>query len=173
MSWFHAFLYSIFALSLSWLVVFVFWKDYRADILREHLDRLRVELFDFCAAGRVAFHHPACIALAGLLDETSVHAARLSFARLVLCRMAWANRPDLLASWRGALESVDDLEARSFLEDLRLRMRLTLARYILSVSPWLWIPLLVRPRKGSRAFAARLPGIDWSEAMLPSAWRSD
>ncbi len=171
MSWGPMLSYSVLALTLSWLVVFVFWKDYRDDLFRDRLDKLSAELFDFTAAACMPAGDPACRTLAALLEEASTCASRLNFARLMLCRMAWADRQEPLASWRRRLDEIGNADARAFLDDVHRRARLELARHMVALSPWLWVLLASRPAAPG-GFHARLPGFDQLEILLPSFWAS-
>lgn len=167
----YTFIYSVIAIALSWILVFVLWKDYRADALRHQIDALSGELSDFTSAGRLPFNHPARCLLAELLEDASGCADRLSLLRLLLCHLAWRNRPLPAEPWRRALDAVRDPDARAFLSDLHERLRLRLARHLALGSPLLFAITLARRRSaGDGSVFAGLPGLDRIECMLPSVW---
>jgi hypothetical protein len=80
--------YSLLAFVLVWILLFVFWRDYRVDLLRYRLSLLRDDLEAFALSGGIAVSHPAYSIARELIDGTIRHAAGFTALRVICFRMA-------------------------------------------------------------------------------------
>ena len=74
---------SLISLTGIWCLLFILYRDYRADSLRQDLFEIRDELFDQAASGLVDFDEPAYDMLRETLNGNIRFAHRLSLLRVV------------------------------------------------------------------------------------------
>src|ERR1051326_8611895 len=75
---------SVIGLFLLWVLVFVCWRAYRADKLRDELFELRNDLFDRATEGRISFQEPAYQILRNTMNGLIRGAEHFSFARFLI-----------------------------------------------------------------------------------------
>lgn len=178
--------FSLVALLLIWTTLFIFFRGYRADRLRERLGVLLSQLFDYAAGGQIAFAHPAYVGLRAMLLAAIDGADRVTFGRLLVAKAVFAlgrsTVPDPEGNLRRDLERLSSTEACGHLLDVHNQMRLEAARHMVFGSPLLWCWLIAGwVRAAIAGEAGRLwtspvrlvPGIGLLEAVLPAVKSAD
>ncbi len=160
--------FSLFAIVLSWIVLFGLYPGYRADALRHRLSVLRDELFDLAAAGLVPFSHPAYLHLRAMLLAAIRSAGHLTFSRMVLIAAACHLLPGRFSHPGGDSWEAVRAEAPQELASIHERIELLIARHMASGSPlgWLW---LVRGAAKSLGAGQRFRFWSDSRQLLPNA----
>ena len=105
----------------SLVALWVCWRNYRVDALRENLFTLRGELFDFAAKGGVPFDHKAYTLLRLKMNGMIRFAHRVSYARLALSLIFFFySKPEELTrphkEWREALATLSQESQKQLLE---------------------------------------------------------
>jgi hypothetical protein len=130
-----------------WLLVYVLFKDYRLDVLRQRLFDLRGELFDYAAGGAIDFAHPAYGMLRTRINRLIRFAHRFTSAQLVLSlslgRVPVDPLQDPLQEWRSALSTVDDAAVRERLLAFNRKMLAILVWHLVSGSIALFASLVL------------------------------
>jgi hypothetical protein len=152
-------------LSLLGLAYVYFWlyRDYRRDLLRTRLFKIRAELFDAAQSGRIDFNHPAY----GLLRSTlngflryghKVGAFRLVMTALFLDPTEMEELYPFKSQWQEAVRSLDS-QTRDWLEELREQVHVALFTHLLATTGFvylfmvLWLAVLEtqkRPRRSQK-----------------------
>lgn len=155
--------YSLAALVLMWIAVFVFWRDYRIDMLRHRLGILRDDLARVALSGGIPTSHPAITITRELIDETIQCADRFSWLRILCFRAARRSAScQPLETWEQALTTLPDGEARNALTGILGRWRQALVSHLLLGAP---VPAFaVEDIRRLRKAAG------WLDMVLPSAW---
>lgn len=151
-------------LGLAWLYFWLY-RDYRRDLLRTRLFKLRADLFDAARDGRIDFNHPAYGLLRSTLNGFLRYGHRMGAFRLVMTALFVDSREmeklyQFRSKWQKAVKSLDP-EVRDWLEGLRAQAHGALFSHLLAttglvyLSMVLWLALLDavrRPRspKGPR-----------------------
>ena len=86
--------YALFSVVLIWCGWLLFYRPYRADLLRHRLRMLADELFDHALAGRLPFDSLAYQRLRLLLDHAGEQAEQITLTRLLIALISSAP-----ASW--------------------------------------------------------------------------
>lgn len=133
--------FSLFAIVLSWIVLFGLYPGYRADALRHRLTVLRDELFDLAAGGLVSFSHPSYLHLRAMLLAAIRSAEHLTFSRIVLMATACRLSPSRFSPFGGDSWEAVRAGAPPELVSIHERIELLIARHMASGSPlgWLWV----------------------------------
>jgi len=150
-----------FALVCVWFLVFVCWRTYRVDALRQRLFALRDELFDYATSGAISYDDPAYWNLRLLMNGMIRFAHRLTFPRLLLAVVVNSLWPDpclmkLLTDWQKKIEALPNPETRMKLHEFNCRMNDMLLRHLVTGSPTFMILLVCF------AVAAMVSGAVWS-----------
>jgi hypothetical protein len=150
-----------FALVCLWVLVFMCWRTYRVDALRQQLFALRDELFDYATSGAISYDDPAYGKLRLLMNGMIRFAHRLSFPRLLLAVVVNSLWPDpylmnVLKDWHKSIEAIPQPETRKKLHEFNCRMNDMLIRHLLTGSPTFLILLVFF------AAAAIVSGAVWS-----------
>jgi hypothetical protein len=112
----------------------------RLDIFRQQMFAIRDELFDYAAAGNVAFDHPAYTLLRKSMNGFIRYGHRLSFFQLMitLCRWHFSDEKPVSRwqkQWEPALATIDNGDVKMKLGEFHTRsMGLVIGR-IVSGSP--------------------------------------
>jgi len=127
---------------LLWL-----WPAVRLDCFRQKMFKVRDDLFDYAASGRVSFDHPAYRLLRQSMNGFIRYGHQLSFYRFTMTWLEWKILEGRASfqwrdRWRAALGSLDD-ETRADLENFRDRAELHVATRMIFGSPVLIFILLV------------------------------
>lgn len=114
-------------ISLAGLLLLLrLYRDYSVDRFREEMFALRDEMFDFAAAGGIAFGHPAYGRLRLTMNGFARRAAGMRLLEIVIFRALFRRDRDEIAEfdadWEKTLDGLDDA-ARRRLNDFRDRMR--------------------------------------------------
>lgn len=133
------------------LGVFVFWlwRGYRVDRLRQQLFALRDELFDYAAAGAVAFEHPAYTRLRRTLNGVIRFSHRATFLQLILALAANGLVPvlsggrDSFKEWDEAVASLPSAEVQRKLRELHFRLTLLVGWHVVTGSVTLMLGVIV------------------------------
>ena len=171
------------SLFLLWVLMFLCWRSYRVDALRDRLFALRDQVFDYAATGAIEFDHPAYGRLRGTLNSMIRFAHRITFGRLVLAVVAHAVSPlpgelNPTKDWLEALETVPSKEARERLLRFHQQMIVIMVRHMITGSPvlWLcfglvsiWMVIHGATKRAVEELAARLPGLDLIESQAIEA----
>lgn len=137
------------SLGLVWILVYLFYVDYRIDYFRERLFELRAELFDIARTGGLSFDHQAYGLLRTMLNGFLRHANRLNVVS-TLALLAGAGpvltrtdtSPEAVdREWFDAIGTLP-IDVRDKLSDVRTRMHLEVAQQALLASP-MWLLTLV------------------------------
>lgn len=109
----------------GFLVLLRLYRDYSVDRFREEMFALRDEMFDFAAAGGIAFGHPAYGRLRLTMNGFARRASRLGLMEIVLFRLlSRRDRSEIArfdADGEKALDGLDDTSRRRW-NDFRNRM---------------------------------------------------
>ena len=145
-------------------------RAYFRDKFRQDAFAIRDELFDFAAAGNVAFSHPAYWRLRLMMNAVIQYSHRLTFgeALLPLIIDVLGSRPLRQPSHYRAWEKAKDnlpREARERLDEFHARFNLLLISHLVANTPLSW-PLLIGIagmyglRAGIRKLADKAPVIE-------------
>jgi hypothetical protein len=143
-------------LGLAWLYFWLY-RDYRRDLLRTRLFKLRADLFDAARDGRIDFNHPAYGLLRSTLNGFLRYGHRMGAFRLVMTALFVDPREmeelyRFRSKWQKALRSLDP-EARDWVEGLRAQAHGALFSHLLAttglvyLSMVLWLALLEAVRR--------------------------
>lgn len=104
---------SAIALAGIWVVLFWLWPALRLDCFRQQMFAVRDELFDYAAAGKISFNHPAYRLLRQQMNGFIRYGHKLSFGQFLLTLCIWKlnRQPDSYVwshKWDTALKSLDD-----------------------------------------------------------------
>jgi len=171
-------LHLCFALALLWVLIFVCWKNYRVDQLRQNLFALRDDLFDFALTGAVAFDHPAYGKLRTTINGMIRFAHRIAFPRIllaVLTERIWhdPSKRTPFEEWQEAVDTIRSTEVQERLRELHQRMYVLVVGHMISRSPTLLVFLAVfvswaivngMAKRLIDAFTQRVPGLELLEA---------
>ena len=134
---------SLISLTGIWCLLFILYRDYRADSLRQDLFEIRDELFDQAASGLVDFDEPAYDMLRETLNGNIRFAHRLSLLRVVFIAavpgVATASRrsgKEFESKWQSHVDNVS-LEAKEELIAFQNRMHVVTLKHLLWSSPLL------------------------------------
>lgn len=131
-------------LSIAFLVVLLFWfyKDYRTDVLRQKMFKLRDSLFDEASCGKIDFNDDSYVMIRSAINGFIRFGHRLSLAEVLLLSMALKkeNYTDKLFSVR-LQENLTDCstEHQQIIMDHYRQMNL----YIIEHMILPYIPLLI------------------------------
>jgi len=118
----HA-LFASFSLLGVWLLLYVLFKDYRLDSLRQRLFNLRGDLFDYAASDAISFNHPAYGMLRTRINRLIRFAHRFTSTQLLLVVTLHAPvDDDPLHEWKKAVETVESAEVRERLRAFNNQM---------------------------------------------------
>lgn len=100
-----------FSLILLWGILFLCWRPYRLDLLREKLFAIRNDLFFFAACGGISFNDPRYRTLRDLMNGVIRYAHRLSATQLFLTVITHGAHPDEkwkepMKQWREGVEAL-------------------------------------------------------------------
>lgn len=165
-----------FALALIglWVLFFWFYRDYRIDRFRQHIFALRDELFDYAAAGHIAFDHPSYVYVRRNLNGMLRFGHHLTLSWLLaraVTQALWPT-PEIDEAFRRERDHrLDSLggETRTVFKSIWERSNIRAAEHIVLSSPVFWI--LVLPvvavlfvvlcwRAGAYALLRFFPGIE-------------
>lgn len=143
-------------LGLAWLYFWLY-RDYRRDLLRTRLFKLRADLFDAAREGRIDFNHPAYGLLRSTLNGFLRYGHRMGAFRLVMTALFVDAREmeelyQFRSKWQKAVRSLDP-EVRDWLESLRAQAHGALFSHLLAttglvyLSMVLWLALLDAVRR--------------------------
>lgn len=171
----HVFL----AFGLLWVLVFILARDYRIDVLRDRLFKIREELFDYAARGGVSFNDPAYGRLRKLINSLIRFAHRLTFTRFLVGGLFIASRDHLydkepLVEWRKAVEALPP-ESQYELKRIHAAAVVLVVRHLVTGSPIMLLLLalfsvrallngLAERLRLLETFADELPGLDTLQA---------
>jgi hypothetical protein len=130
-----------------WALYFRGYRAYRVDLFRDNLFRLRDELFDFAAAGEIAFDHEAYGLLRTMINGVIRGADRVGFLTVLIFAITSQRElhaeivPDIERRWQKALGEVNATTERK-LKAIRLRMHLFCFDQMLFASPSLALTLV-------------------------------
>lgn len=156
-----------------WVLFFRLARSYRIDALRDRLFAVREELFDYAAAGRLAFNDPAYLKLRMLINSLIRFAHRLTFTRFLMGLMfrSIKKQPcDLepLMAWEQAVNALP-LEQREHLKHIHNECILLIVWHLVTGSPIMQLLLALfsiqamlngLAKRVLEGFASQLPGLD-------------
>lgn len=136
-------------LSLLGLAYLYFWlyRDYRRDLLRTRLFKIRGELFDAAAKGRIDFDHPAY----GLLRSTlngfvrsghRIGAWRLLMSALFLDAKEVEELYQFRARWHKAVSTLSP-DVRDWMEDLRRQTHESFFNHLLATTGFFYLVIVL------------------------------
>jgi hypothetical protein len=135
-----AILESAIAVSLLIILLLKLWASLRLDEFRQRVFIVRDELFDFAAAGGIAFDHPAYKLLRQSMNGFIRYAHQLTWFRLI-CNLirwqlygeekvfTWADR------WEAAVETLEDDTSKRALQQFHTRTLSLVAERLVTGSP--------------------------------------
>ena len=135
--------------SLFWAILFFkILPDDRLDAFRQKMFGIRDEMFDFAAAGNIAFDHQAYVLLRRQMNGFIRYGHQLTVFR---CLMTAAihkvsgkpTRGEWFSEWQKALDSVENDSVRNQMESFHNRGMVLAAKRLLFGSPLLWFMTLV------------------------------
>jgi len=142
-----------FGLVLLWILVYVGWRPYRIDRVRNELFTLRNELFMFAARGGIAFDDAAYTLLTSRINAVIRFAHTITFTQLILYSVQerFTPTPGLAEQQKRMSEAIDRLPQKSkdVFVGIYQRAGQTIAWHMLVGSPLLLIvgalslPLLI------------------------------
>lgn len=127
-----------------WFLYFKLYRDYRTDLFRQRLFRLRDDLFEEARRGALSFDDPSYRMLRGLLNGYIRFAHRVSFLSFVF--FAWSYEPaadstSALAEWNREL-SKHKGDSRKLLEKYHQTAHLLLIDQVVFTSFFLAVAAL-------------------------------
>lgn len=153
--------------------LYMAWRWYRTEALRDDLFAVRDRLFDFAASGAIEFDNPAYRRLWLVLNALIHFSNRITFARFVLPGLLTPVVNNDIAgyvAWRRSLDNVPQ-ETRERLVQIHSDLALAVARHLLRRSiPFMPITAAVRI---AQLLGRELPRfknrcIQWLEARVPA-----
>ena len=139
---------SVMALAvLSWLLC-ALWPACRLDSFRQKVFAVRNDLFDYAAAGRIAFDDPAYTLLRQLMNGTLRYGHQITFFRLFLAGtsdrlLKRQIEPTWPQRWAAAMAKIESPSVRKDLEAFHARLWLLVSMRIVFGSPVLIAALMV------------------------------
>ena len=132
-------IHTTLALILLWVFVFVLWRAYCEDKLRQDAFALRDKLFDYAHGGAVGFDHPAYTVLRTRMNGLIRFAHRATwtpaFLAFIFARKAMAESVAASSQrWEEALSQVQQTEARLKLREFHDQMQLLIAKHLIRSS---------------------------------------
>jgi hypothetical protein len=120
------------SLSLVWLLAEC-WRTYRVDTLRQTLFALRDELFDCADNDLVSFEDPAYRILRERINSIIRFAHELTLTQLPFLRLA-AKRihPRDRQDWKGAVDSLPNVQTREVLNDIHTKVQRLLREHLVN-----------------------------------------
>lgn len=119
---------------------------YRLDCFRQKMFWVRDELFDYAAAGNIAFNDPAYILLRRQMNGMIKYGHQLTLFRAIVTsamRKVSGNKQTLswYESWEKSLENIKSDEVRRKMQQFHDRSTTIAAKHIISGSFVLWLAL--------------------------------
>jgi hypothetical protein len=168
-----ALVFSITAAGL-WILFFWRYRDYRVDRFRQHIFVLRDELFDYAAAGGIAFDHPSYAFVRRNLNGMLRFGHHLTLSWLLARAITDTIRPvpelmqEFVRERYHRLESLDG-ERKRVLNNIWMRAHIRAVEHIVLSSPFFWVavvPVLLVLfmalcwRAGGYFIVRHVPGLD-------------
>lgn len=131
-----------------WVMLFWLYRDYRVDLFRQRMSKIRDELFDLADRGEIAFDHPAYGLWRNTLNGFIRSAHRLTLLQVVLFLCANRRQPlpaletPFEARWRTASKDLEP-EVRTELEDSIRRAHILVIKHLVHGSPLLLLSVVV------------------------------
>lgn len=127
------------ALLFLWIFVFVLWRGYCEDKLRQDVFALRDKLFDYAHTGAIGFEHPAYTVLRTRMNGLIRFAHRATWTHILLAfiftRKSMADSvSESNHRWEEALSQVQQTETRLKLREFHDQMQLLIAKHMMRSS---------------------------------------
>lgn len=129
------------SLSVGWIVLFWFYRDYSVDKFRQEMFALRDEMFDAANAGEIPFDHPSYRLLRSAMNGYIRFGHRLNLLSILFFIASldedskeWIEENGLQARLDKAAASLPE-NARKQVKNYRLQMELLVAKQLIYGSP--------------------------------------
>ena len=131
------------SLFLLWALVFLCWRSYRVDRLRDQLFGLRNELFDITAQGALSFDDPAYQMLRNTMNGLIRGAEHISFFRYMVVSIGedaseYSIATENFRRWTSAIENLSEPQRKVVL-GINEKLNDIMIGNLLLGSPLLWI----------------------------------
>jgi|SRR6185437_10032556 len=125
------------------VVAFWLWPTVRLDSFRQDMFRVRDELFDYAASGKISFQSPAYCLLRQSMNGFIRHGHRLTLFQIVMNALTWkavGQVPNYVWTkrWCAALEAIPDADVKQDLIKFHERAIVLVSERIVLGSPILW-----------------------------------